>query len=153
MVNLALFQLHLDFFEPPGLGAREPIFGLFVFNFSLGPQRPNLPWSLGWVSLCWQRCPSSRVPSWIPGASHCAPRLAASICFMAPSRNSWICCPQLPCHLCKNGTHSTSFCFTTGRTPRIATWNSCQFRNLTPTPKIYESIFCVYSLTAVIVFE
>ena len=34
-----------------------------------------------------------------------------SICFIAPLRaDSWICCPQLPCHPGKNGTHGTSFC-------------------------------------------
>ena len=27
---------------------------------------------------------------------------------MAPSSSFWICCPQLPCHPCNNGTHSTS---------------------------------------------
>ena len=29
---------------------------------------------------------------------------------------AWICCLQLPYHLCKNGTHSTSFCSTRGHT-------------------------------------
>ena len=32
---------------------------------------------------------------------------------------AWICCPQLPRHPCKNGTHSTCFCSTGGHTPRI----------------------------------
>ena len=28
---------------------------------------------------------------------------------MGPWTFAWICCSQLPCHTCKNGTHSTSF--------------------------------------------
>ena len=33
-------------------------------------------------------------------------------CLMALRANSWICCPQLPYHPSKNGTHSTCFCHT-----------------------------------------
>ena len=42
---------------------------------------------------------------------------------MALQANSWICCPQLPYHPSKNGTHSTCFCSTTGHTPRV---DACQ---------------------------
>ena len=36
---------------------------------------------------------------------------------MALRANFWICCPQLPYHPSKNGTHSTCFCSTRGHTP------------------------------------
>ena len=49
------------------------------------------------------------------GASDCAPGLA--FCFMAPWTFARICCPQLPDHRCKNGTHSTCFYSTGGHAP------------------------------------
>ena len=36
---------------------------------------------------------------------------------MALRANSWICCPELPYHPSKNGTHSTCFCSTGGHIP------------------------------------
>ena len=45
-----------------------------------------------------------------PGGSDCAPDLAFA---SWPIRaDSWICCLQLPCHPCKNGTNNASFCCT-----------------------------------------
>ena len=41
----------------------------------------------------------------------------ASILLYAPWDIAWICCPQLPHHPCKNGTHSTCFYSTGGHTP------------------------------------
>ena len=41
------------------------------------------------------------------GATDCSPALA--FCFMGAGSFVWICCLQLPCHPCKNRTHSTSF--------------------------------------------
>ena len=69
-----------------------------------------------WVDSPCADCPGFLVPGAAdapppgrhPGASECAPGLA-----FAPwplRANSWICCPQLPCKPCKNGTHSTCFC-------------------------------------------
>ena len=69
----------------------------------------DCPWYSrpGW---CW--CPGSQLH---PGGSDSAPALAfASWRLQA---NAWICCPQLPDHLCKNGTHSTSFSNTRGHIP------------------------------------
>ena len=54
-------------------------------------------------------------PELHPGASKRAPGLPFA--FMALQANSWICCPQLPYHPCKNGTHSTCFGSTGGHTP------------------------------------
>ena len=56
-------------------------------------------------------------PELPPGASQCAPCL--TFAFMALQAKSWICCPQLPYHPSKNGTHSTCFCSTGGHTPNI----------------------------------
>ena len=39
--------------------------------------------------------------------SLCVPGLAFASC--ALRAHSRVCCPQLPCHTCENGTHSTSF--------------------------------------------
>ena len=44
------------------------------------------------------------------GASECAPGIAFA--FMALRANSWICCPRLPYHLCKNGDAQHMFCST-----------------------------------------
>ena len=41
----------------------------------------------------------------------------ASILLFGPLDIAWICCPQLPHHPCKNGTHSTCFYSTGGHTP------------------------------------
>ena len=49
------------------------------------------------------------------GPSDCSPGLA--FCFTGPLDIAWICCPQLPRHPCKNGTHSTCFYSTGGHTP------------------------------------
>ena len=73
---------------------------------------------LGWVSMCWLSWFSGPVCCNHPGfhlrlgASDCSPALA--FCFMGPWTFAWICCPQLPYHPCKNGTHSTSFYSTGG---------------------------------------
>ena len=56
-------------------------------------------------------------PELHPGASVRAPGLAFA--FMALRASSWICCPQLPYHPFKNGTHSTCFCGTRGHTPNF----------------------------------
>ena len=40
----------------------------------------------------------------------------ASILLYGPVDIAWICCPQLPHHPCKNGTHSTCFYSTGGHT-------------------------------------
>ena len=40
-----------------------------------------------------------------------------SILLYGPFDIVWICCPQLPHHPCKNGTHSTCFYSTGGHTP------------------------------------
>ena len=75
---------------------------------------------LGWSSMCWLSwfsgpgccsCPGFHLHL---GASDRSPGLA--FCFMGPQTFAWICCPQLPCHRCKNGTHST--CFYIGCTRR-----------------------------------
>ena len=58
-------------------------------------------------------------PELHPGGSKCAPGLA--FVFMALRANFWICCPQLPYHRWKNGTHSTCFCSTRGHTPTFCT--------------------------------
>ena len=42
----------------------------------------------------------------------------ASILLHGPLDIAWICCPQLPHHPCKNGTHSTCFYSTGGHTQR-----------------------------------
>ena len=49
-------------------------------------------------------CPGFRL---CLGASDCSHKLA--FCFMGPWTFAWICCPQLPYHLCKNGMHSIFF--------------------------------------------
>ena len=41
----------------------------------------------------------------------------ASILLYGPLEIAWVCCPQLPHHPCKNGTHSTCFYSTGGHTP------------------------------------
>ena len=41
----------------------------------------------------------------------------ASILLYGPLDIAWICCPKLPHHPCKNGTHSTCFYSTGGHTP------------------------------------
>ena len=41
-----------------------------------------------------------------------------AFCFMGLWTFAWICCPQLPHHPYKNGTHSTCFYSTGGHTPR-----------------------------------
>ena len=76
-----------------------------------------------WVDQSCADCPGFPVlgagdappPELHPGASKCAPGLAFA--FTALRANSWICCPQLPDHPSKNGTHSTCFCSTRGHTP------------------------------------
>ena len=45
--------------------------------------------------------------------------LWASMLLYGPVDIAWICCPQLPHHPCKNGTHSTCFYSTGGHTPII----------------------------------
>ena len=73
--------------------------------------------------MCW--------PSWFSGPGfHPAPASTlvsepeivpcASILLYGPLDTAWICCPQLPHHPCKNGTHSTCFYSTGGHTPRHA---------------------------------
>ena len=59
-------------------------------------------------------------PELHPGAPKCAPGLAFAL--MALRANSWICCPQLPYHPCKNRTHSTCFCGTRGHAPKFQGW-------------------------------
>ena len=49
--------------------------------------------------------PSSRSLRLFPGLA---------FCFMGPWTFAWMWCPQLPYHLCKNGTHSTCFYSTRG---------------------------------------
>ena len=39
--------------------------------------------------------------------------------FKGPWTFAWICCPQLPCHPCKNRTLSTSSCNTRGQPPKM----------------------------------
>ena len=51
------------------------------------------------------------------GASDCS--LGLAFCFMGPWTFSWICCPQLPYHPCKNRTHSTYFYSTGGHTSKV----------------------------------
>ena len=51
---------------------------------------------------------SSRSPRLCPGTS---------VFLMVHWTFTWICCPQLPCHPCKQGTHSIGFCYTRGHTP------------------------------------
>ena len=76
---------------------------------------------LGWSSMCWLSwfsglgCCSGPGFHLRLGASHCSPGLA--FCFMGPWTFAWICCPQLPDHPCKNGTHSTCFYSTGGHAP------------------------------------
>ena len=41
----------------------------------------------------------------------------ASILLYRPLEIAWMCCPQLPHHPCKNGTHSTCFYSTGGHAP------------------------------------
>ena len=41
----------------------------------------------------------------------------ASVFLYGPLDIAWVCCLQLPHHLCKNGTHSTCFYSTGGHTP------------------------------------
>ena len=52
----------------------------------------------------------ARLPRFVAGTSDCVE-------LWSLRANSWISCPQLPCHQCKNGTQSTSFCNTRGHTP------------------------------------
>ena len=47
-----------------------------------------------------------------PGASDCALELTLALPSLAPSSKFLSLLPRLPCHPCKNGTHSTSFCNT-----------------------------------------
>ena len=75
---------------------------------------------LGWSSMCWLSwfsglgCCSGPGFRLRLGASNCSPGLA--FCFMGPWTFAWVCCPQLPDHPCKNGTHSTCFYSTGGHT-------------------------------------
>ena len=53
---------------------------------------------------------------------------------------AWICCPQLPYHLCKNGMHSTCFYSTGGHTPikggvalQVAFWKVSRYRCVATT--------------------
>ena len=64
-------------------------------------------WS--WVLLLPQFPPWSRSLRLFPWAS---------ILLYGPLDIAWICCPQLPHHLGKNGTHSTCFYSTGGHKPR-----------------------------------
>ena len=81
-----------------------------------------------WVDQSCADCPGFPVlgagdaprPKLHPGASECAPGL--TFAFMALRANSWICCPQLPYHPFKNGTHTTCFCSTGGHTPTDGLW-------------------------------
>ena len=67
-------------------------------------------WS--WVLLQPRLPPSSRSLRLFPWAS---------TLLYGPLDIAWICCPQLLHHPCKNGTHSTCFYSTGGRTPIFAT--------------------------------
>ena len=78
---------------------------------------------LGCSSMCWLSwfsvpgfgsCPGFHLGL---GASKCPPLLA--FCFTGPLDIAWICCPQLPYHPCKNGTHSTCLYSTGGHTPMM----------------------------------
>ena len=52
-----------------------------------------------------------RLPPWSRSLSLCP---WASILLYGPLEIAWVCCPQLPHHPCKNGTHSTCFYSTGG---------------------------------------
>ena len=79
-----------------------------------------------WVDSTCADCPGFLCPGFCShpgfhlglGASECSPGLA--FCFMGPWTVAWICCPQLPHHPCKNGTHSTFFYSTGGHGPSKA---------------------------------
>ena len=78
---------------PPGLLQHVLTVLVFWSWFLLLPRLP--PWSR-----------SLRLPAW------------AGILLYGPLEIAWMCCPQLPHHPCKNGTHGTCFCSTGGHTPR-----------------------------------
>ena len=72
-------------------------------------------------------CSSMCCLSWFSGPGFCSCpgfhlRLGASDCYWAsillyrPLDIAWICCPQLPHHPCKTGTHNTCFYSTGGHT-------------------------------------
>ena len=93
---------------------------------------------LGCSSMCWLSwfsgpgfCPWPGLP---PSSRSLRLCLWASILLYGPVDIAWICCPQLPHHPCKNGTHSTCFDSTGGHTP-IWVSQECLFcRNSTRRP-------------------
>ena len=62
--------------------------------------------------MCWLSWFSGPGCCSSPGSqSHLVPADSApelAFCFMGPWTFAWICCPQLPYHPCKNGTHGTA---------------------------------------------
>ena len=93
----------------------------------LRPSTRKIQGKTPWVDQSCADCPGfpalgagdAPPPEVHPGASERAPGLAFA--FMALQANSWICCPQLPYHPCKSGTHSTCFCSTRRHTPKDPT--------------------------------
>ena len=108
-----------------GLVHRSPVTTLDPLD---GPNRQlpiaSVQGNTPWVAPACADCPGSLVlgsaPAWLPPWSRSLGLFPwASILLYRPLDIPWICCPQLPHHPCKNGTHSTCFYSTGGHTPIV----------------------------------